>query len=126
GPRARAGAGDDAVRDGPRGAQSPARLGAPRADVADAQHGSRRLPARPREHARPPEPLVEGRIPLPAHAVRDRPGGAHAVPVADGACPRRLSLNTGPAMAAAPRSSRLGSGSPASSPTRTSRSPATR
>ena len=55
-PRAHAGR-DGALREPP-----PARVGAARAAVADAEHGARRLLARPRQHAGPPQPLVQALV----------------------------------------------------------------
>ena len=50
----------------------PARVGAARAALARPQHGARRLLARPRQHARPREPLVQARVRLAAVALRRR------------------------------------------------------
>ena len=61
GARARAGPGRGAGRDGARGVALDSRERSARAAVARAQHGARGLPARPRQHARPPEPLVQAR-----------------------------------------------------------------
>ena len=82
-------AGADARRDGARGRALPARVGAARADLADGEHGARRVLEDARQHARPREPLVEGRLQVAADAVRDRRGDALAVPLDDAA--RRVS-----------------------------------
>ena len=64
-----------------------------------------------RQHPRPREPLVQAGVRRAAVALRDGRGGALAVPLDHGACPRRLRPPS--ATAAAPRSSRSGSASPA-------------
>ena len=50
----------------------PARVGAARAAVARAEHGARRLLQGPRQHARPPQPLVQARVRRAALAPRRR------------------------------------------------------
>ena len=62
GARARARSRADGRRDGARGPPPPARVGAARAAVARAEHGARRIPARPRQHAGPRQPLHEARV----------------------------------------------------------------
>ena len=56
------GPGAHARRDGALREPPPARVGAARAAVADAEHGARRLLERARQHARPPQPLVEALV----------------------------------------------------------------
>ena len=90
GARARAGPRAHRRRDGPRGAALAARLGPARAAVARAEHGPRRLPARPRQHARPPQPLVQALVRGAAVAARRGRRGALAVPVDDAASSRGL------------------------------------
>ena len=64
----------------------PAGVRAARADLAGGQHGARRVPGDARQHARPREPLDEGRLQVAAHAVRVGRGDALAVPLDDAAC----------------------------------------
>ena len=59
-----------------------------RAAVAGAEHGARRLPARPRQHAGPPEPLVQAQLRRAARPPwRDR-RAALALSLDDGPRPR--------------------------------------
>ncbi len=61
-----------------------------RAALARAEHGARRLPARPRQHAGARQPLVEAGVHGAARATRHGRGGPLAVPVDHAACPPRL------------------------------------
>ena len=70
GARARARPGRGARRDGARGVALAARERSARAAVARPQHGARRLPARSRQHARPPEPLVQAQLRRAARPLR--------------------------------------------------------
>ena len=87
--------------------------------------------ARPRQHARPREPLVQARVRVAAVALRHGRGGRSPFPwtmvlVRAARRPETASHPARGATAAGPRSCRWGSASPASSPSPTSRSPATR
>ena len=61
-------------------AAAPARVGPARAAVADAEHGPRRVPAGPGQHAGPPEPLVQALVRAAARPPRRGRRGALAVP----------------------------------------------
>ena len=76
-----------ARRDGALRRAPPARLGSPRAALAGAEHGARRLLVGAREHPRAPQPLVAARVRRPALALRRRHRGPLAVPLDDAACP---------------------------------------
>ena len=95
-----------------------------------AEPGPRRVLARPGQHARAPQPLVQALVRRAALAPRRGRGGTLAVPVDHAArAPwRRLRLAQRRAATGSPAargSSRSGSRRPASSRSRTSRSPAT-
>ena len=89
GARARAGARGDARRDGARG-ERHLLVSVPREPLWRGLNMARgAYLRRPRQHAGPREPLVEARLRVAAVALRDGRGGALAVPVDDGARPRR-------------------------------------
>src|SRR4051812_46050969 len=82
GARARARARGHRGRDGARGPRrAPAGVRAPRAAVARAQPGPRRVREGPREHAGPPQPLVAPRVRGAAVAARRGRGDPLPVPV---------------------------------------------
>ena len=80
GPRARPRPRGGARRDGPRRVALAARERPARAALAGAQHGARRLPARARQHAGPPQPLVQAQLHAPARPQRRDGRAPVAVP----------------------------------------------
>src|SRR4029077_2968088 len=65
----------------------PARVCAPRAAVAHAEHGAGRLLVGGGQHAGTPQPLVGALVPRPALPLRGGNRGPRAVSLDDGACP---------------------------------------
>ena len=96
GARARARPRAHARRDGALRRAPPARVGAARAAVADAEHGARRLLGAARQHAGPPQPLVQALVRAAARRATAR--SSRCARRSPGRC--CLSASSGPARSA--------------------------
>src|SRR5436190_614801 len=90
GARARARPGAHRRRDGARRVRPPARVGAARAAVARAEHGPRRVPSRPGQHAGSREPLVQAGVRPAAVAAWGGRRSAFPLPVDHAGDPGRV------------------------------------